>query len=268
MPELPEVETVCRKLRPVVCGRSIAQIEVPQHYTKALVNPELAHLFSDQLVERVSRRAKFVVWHCAHGIIAFHLRMTGRLLTEVPDKIQYVTATIAFSDGASVWFHDVRKFGRVYLYSSFEDFENSHRLGIEPLSEDFTYKLLRDLCRASARQIKPFLLDQTKISGLGNIYVDECLWKSRIHPQTSTSSVPDSKLRVLYDAIQETLSESIAFHGTTFLSFYMDGNQAGGYRDQLKVFGRTGEPCLRCGAKIRKSRVAQRGTHLCPSCQR
>jgi len=193
--------------------------------------------------------------------------MTGRLLSKAPEILTHVSGKIDFEDGGSLWFQDVRKFGRITWYESVELFCKKTRIGIEPLSEDFTEIAFQHLLKQSHAKVKGFLLDQTKIAGLGNIYVDEALWSAELHPLTKTNEIGIEQVRVLREAIQTILRDSIASHGTTFLSFYFDGGKSGNYRKMLKVFGRTGEACLRCGTMILKIRVVQRGTHYCPSCQ-
>jgi len=184
-----------------------------------------------------------------------------------PEEIKHVSGLIAFNDGGALWFYDVRKFGRISWFNTIAQFEQEVKLGVEPLSEEFTPDYLYSLLRVSGRAIKPWLLDQRFIAGLGNIYVDESLWGARIHPLSRGSSLSIRAVEALHDQVVAILRESIKCHGTSFPSFYFDNTREGSYAQLLKVFGRQGAPCVRCGTLIEKIRVTQRGTHFCPVCQ-
>jgi len=165
------------------------------------------------------------------------------------------------SNGKSVRFNDTRKFGRIYLCNEPEHIVG--RLGVEPLSDRFSPELLFTLTRSRKTRIKAFLLDQRNIAGLGNIYVDESLWKAKVHPNTAAQSLTKERCEALYEAITDTLNEAIELAGTDF----GDGVVQDGRYSPL-IYGRDGEPCHRCRTTIRKFRVQQRGTHFCPKCQR
>lgn len=268
MPELPEVETVCASLRPKVEGRTIVDVYSPNGYERALVlSSEARHALRSARILEVRRRGKYILFILSSGILVIHLRMTGRLMDVAPDELKHVSGLIAFHDGGALWFYDVRKFGRISWFESLHRFEQKVKLGVEPLSEDFSPEYLYSLLRASGRALKPWLLDQQFIAGLGNIYVDESLWSARIHPLSLGLSLSRGAVEELYAQIVVILKESIERHGTSFLSFYFDNTRQGSYADLLKVFGRQGAPCMRCGALIEKIRVTQRGTHFCPVCQ-
>ena len=274
MPELPEVETVARSLRPFLLERTITGFD--RYWPRVLHEIELA-AFRKAVVSRtivdVRRRAKFLVLVLDRGFVLVHLRMTGKLypLPAVPPKRErkLMSASFALSDGQFLIFEDQRRFGRIYYYATAEDLAHwSTRFGPEPLEADFTPHWLTHNLKTSKRQIKPLLLDQEFIAGLGNIYVDESLWLAKIHPLTPAAQVPPAKTRRLHAAIQEVLEKSIQLHGTSFMNFKFLGGYEGGYTDQLLVFARQGQPCPRCKRPIVKLKIAQRGTHVCEYCQR
>ncbi|MEQ9363363.1 MAG: bifunctional DNA-formamidopyrimidine glycosylase/DNA-(apurinic or apyrimidinic site) lyase [Leptospirales bacterium] len=273
MPELPEVETVARSLRPHLIDRKIAAFE--RYWPKTLHDISLP-AFRKAVVQRsivdVRRRAKFVIVALDRGFVLVHLRMTGKLypLPEIPPERERKLISCAFTlnDGTNLIFEDQRRFGRLYYFSDEAALGDwSRRFGPEPLDADFTPHWLTHSLAGSKRQIKALLLDQEFIAGLGNIYVDESLWLAKIHPLTPAALVPKAKIRRLHGAIIEVLEKSIRMNGTSFMNFKFLGGYEGGYTDELLVFGRQGQPCLRCKKSIVKLKVAQRGTHICERCQ-
>jgi formamidopyrimidine-DNA glycosylase len=194
--------------------------------------------------------------------------MTGHLVLGGSEKPSppHVRARILLDNGTVLLFRDARKFGRIGYLDDLAPLEA--RLGPEPLAESFTPEVFRAMLRGHRRQIKPLLLDQSFIAGLGNIYVDEALFAARIHPRAQSHSVSRAKAAKLHGAIREILSASIEAQGTTIIDFTFGEGQEGSFGDALQVFGRQGEPCPVCGAMIVKSWVGQRGTHHCPRCQR
>lgn len=271
MPELPEVETVVRYIRPKIRGKTIQKVVPQNNYDKVFAThttEQINALTVGQSIIDVIRRGKYIVLNLDRGHLLIHLRMTGRLLLKLSedDKPRHLTAIINFTDKSFLYFKDYRKFGRLYYYDSM-DYINQ-KLGVEPLSKDFTNDWLYKALQKSKRQLKPFLLDQGVIAGLGNIYVDEALWFAKLHPQQIGSSVNRKKSNVLHSAIQRLLQAAIDNQGTTIINFYFGEGKSGNFREQLQVFGRQGKSCSRCESKIIKIRVAQRGTHICPSCQK
>lgn len=271
MPELPEVETVVRFIRPKIVGKTIQNVVPQNNYDKVFAThttEQLNTLITGQTIIGVNRRGKYIVLNLDRGHLLIHLRMTGRLLLKLSedDKPRHLTAIIYFTDKSALYFKDYRKFGRLYYYDSM-DYINQ-KLGVEPLSKDFTgdwqYKNLQN----SKRQLKPLLLDQSFIAGLGNIYVDEALWYAKLHPQQLGSSVSRKKSEILHNAIQRLLQTAIDNQGTTIINFYFGEGKKGNFREQLQVFGRQGLECPRCKTLLEKIRVAQRGTHLCSRCQK
>ena len=271
MPELPEVETVVRYIQPNIVGKTIQSVIPQNNYDKVFETHaprEFNKLVAGKSIVDVTRRGKYIVLNLDRGYFLIHLRMTGRLLLKLSkdDKHKHLTAIINFTDKSFLYFKDYRKFGRFYYYDSM-DFINN-KLGIEPLSKSFTGNWLYKNLQNYKRQLKPLLLDQGFIAGLGNIYVDEALWFAKLHPQQIGSSVSRKKSNVLHSAIQRLLQTAIDNQGTTIINFYFGEGKKGNFREQLQVFGRQDKNCPRCKMVIEKIRVAQRGTHLCPRCQK
>lgn len=271
MPELPEVETVVKTIKPDIVGKTIYAVIPQNDYNKVLDthNPkQFTKNVTGKKITDTTRRGKYIVIHLDRGFILIHLRMTGRLLTKLSqeDKQKHLTAVINFTDSTALYFKDYRKFGRIYYFNTL-DFINQ-KLGVEPLSEEFTREWLWNNLKESKRQLKPLLLDQGFIAGLGNIYVDEALWAAKLHPQQLGITVSSKKSNILHDSIQTLLKTAIDNQGTTIINFYFGEGKSGNFREQLKVFNRQEQSCPCCQNKIIKIRVAQRGTHLCPHCQK
>ncbi len=271
MPELPEVETVVRFLRPHLVGKTIQKVIPQNNYDKVLethTTLQFNKLVKGQAIKNILRRGKYIVFNLEQGYLLIHLRMTGRLLLKLSeeDKPKHLTAIVYFTDKSSLYFKDYRKFGRFYYYDSL-DYIND-KLGIEPLAKNFTGDWLYKHLRKRTRQLKPLLLDQSFIAGLGNIYVDEALWHAKLHPQQIGSSVSRKKSDILHGVIQKLLQTAIDNQGTTIINFYFGEGKKGNFKEKLNVFGRQDKNCPRCKAVIEKIRVAQRGTHICPRCQR
>ncbi|UCH10283.1 MAG: bifunctional DNA-formamidopyrimidine glycosylase/DNA-(apurinic or apyrimidinic site) lyase [Fidelibacterota bacterium] len=269
MPELPEVETVVRYLRPHLGGQVITDFHA--HWPKVtapIVPEEFAECISGRTIREVDRRGKYILWNLDQGHIHIHLRMTGQLSVISPGEVgdgRHITAEFTLSNSRQVAFRDTRKFGRIGYMDDLHALESG--LGIEPLSAEFSPEWLHRELASRRRQIKPLLLDQAFIAGLGNIYVDEALFVARIHPLKKACDLSSAEAGRLQEAIQEILKESIHQDGTTIISFGFGEGRRGRYRELLQVFRRDGEPCPRCRTPLVKIRVAQRGTHLCPACQ-
>jgi len=270
MPELPEVETTVRLIRPQVVGRGIVDAEVDwrpaiggislRRFRKSVVGSRIVDVW---------RRAKYLVFDLdGAGCLVGHLRMTGRLQVLGPgeDPGPYSRLRLALSGGRILHFLDLRKFGR--LVHARRPEEILAGLGPEPLGESFTGRWLRSALRRRRRQLKPLLLDQSFVAGLGNIYVDEALHRARLHPRRMACRLKPASADRLHLSIRQVLEAAIEQQGSTFDGFYKtpEGNP-GRYQHEFRVYGRTGKPCLRCGRPIRRIVVGQRGTHLCTRCQ-
>ncbi|MBA3944282.1 MAG: bifunctional DNA-formamidopyrimidine glycosylase/DNA-(apurinic or apyrimidinic site) lyase [Herpetosiphonaceae bacterium] len=272
MPELPEVETVRRSLATQLIGLRITgcpHLDWPRTIA-APAAAQFCALLQDRPITAVERRAKYLILRLDQGeALVIHLRMTGQLTVQpagtLPDSHTHVIFDL--DDGRRLRFRDARKFGRVWLLDA-PGLALLHRhLGPEPLDEALTAAEFALLLRRRKGALKPILLNQQVIAGLGNIYVDEALWQARLHPLRTVPSLTDDDVQQLFQAIQSVLRSAIEHRGTTF-GQYVDGlGQAGANQHHLNVYGRQGEPCSRCGTPIEKLTVAQRGTHVCPHCQ-
>ena len=274
MPELPEVETVVRDLRLHGLENSmITGIEVRWPRTLAETTPErLRRALAGRSIASVSRRAKYIVLTLDSGDrLLIHLRMTGKLRFVAPREAigKHDHLVIRLSGDRLLVFNDTRKFGRFRLAPAGSD--PLARLGPEPLSDSFTAAALQARLRGKTGRVKPVLLDQTTVAGMGNIYVDEALWQARIHPERRVGTLDNKEITRLHRAIREVLRRAVENCGTTLGAgldnFYSVAGNRGRNADALKVFRRHGLPCPRCGTVITRGTVAQRGTHFCPRCQ-
>ena len=275
MPELPEVETVRRLIRPALEGRAIVGTSVAwERSLGGISRRAFAHAVRGARAHAVRRRGKFVVIELtrdgeAAGALLVHLRMSGRLHVDASREPPrpYTRVVCRLDDGRELRFVDVRKFGRFRFTARPE--ELFAPLGPEPLGEEFTADWLAAALKRRRRILKPLLLDQTFVAGLGNIYVDESLFRARIHPLTRSDSLTRRRVDVLHGEIRATLAEAIEREGSSFDSFYRTPEgRPGSYQHLFRVYGRDGRPCRRCGRKLVKITVGQRGTHLCRGCQR
>ena len=267
MPELPEVQTVVNHLIEPLSGKRI--IDVKPIWPKVFDNFNSNSLFkqnSNLKILTVYRRAKFIVIQLEKQIIAIHLRMTGKLYVIKSKKLpKHTSATLRLNDGSILIFEDVRKFGRIYLYNNLNIINSRH--GIEPLGTMFKLDRFQELILSRKRIIKSLLLDQSLIVGLGNIYVDESLWASGIHPNSISNLIPKSRLYKLYKSIIYILKEAIKAKGTTIIDFSVNG-ESGKYSSELRVYGKKGEICKNCNSRIIKLKVCGRGTYVCKKCQK
>ena len=270
MPELPEVQTVVNYLTKHIVGKSILSINSPNKYTRVFGSctlNECNRFLLKKHIENIRRRGKYIIFDLNQGHLLYHLRMTGKLILQLPkaEDIKYVSAKLTFDDTSELFFKDVRKFGRIYFCNKLDWLEN--KLGIEPLSNQFTPHWLHTHLQKKKRMMKPLLLDQSFIAGLGNIYVDEALWLAGIHPESRSSQIGKNKADSLCCGIKNILKKAIALNGTTIINFSYGQNSMGSYKEKLKIFGKENRPCPGCGNPIKKIKVAQRGTHFCPKCQ-
>lgn len=274
MPELPEVETIVREMREAKLeGTKIIAVEV--YWDRSLATPtpqEFIKKMVHQHIQKISRRGKFIVMQLTQDTLLVHLRMTGKFLissTKEPPH-PHERVRLFLDDGRLLCYEDQRKFGKWYLLGNTAN--PLDQLGMEPLSAHFTFKAFQNLLKGSQRPIKPFLLDQHNLVGLGNIYVDEALWQAQIHPKRSVSSLTQKEIRALHRAIPDVLQKGIDNIGTSLGSkranYFSVSGRRGGNQYQLNVFRREGLPCPRCRNIILKTVVAQRGTHFCPFCQK
>ncbi len=264
MPELPEVETISRKLKPDLTGRTILSADLRWPRTLAFPSPrKFKTLIQGQKILDVGRRAKFIMVQLTDFHLLIHLRMSGDLSIrsstirpETHDRL-----VIKLSGERSLVFNDTRKFGRVWLTAYPEDVLG--RLGPEPLEAEFTPEWLHAALHHKHRQLKPLLLDQTFLAGLGNIYTDEALHMARLHPLTVSNSVTADQAQALHQAIYSVLNEGIRRNGASFDWVYRGGE----FQNYFRVYARADEECPVCGTRIERILVGQRSTHYCPRCQ-
>ena len=268
MPELPEVETVTNSIKKHLINQRFDDLNVS--WPKVLHNFTISDFKSrikNQEIINIYRRAKYIIFEFSSCIMAVHLRMTGKLyvVSDVDRKKKHISIFLKFSDKYLI-FEDTRKFGRFYLYKNMDDLNS--KLGIEPLTESFSFDWMYKNMSNRNRQMKSLLLDQSFIAGLGNIYTDEALWYSEIHPLSKSNSIPKHKIKKLVSAIKKVLSKSIESGGTTIRDYTYDYSYVGNYALNLKVYGRNNHQCNRCKTHIVKYKIAQRGTYICPECQK
>jgi formamidopyrimidine-DNA glycosylase len=273
VPELPEVETVRRRLEPVLVGRRFERVEIDDARLTRPEDPtEVAAELTGERVVAVDRRGKYLVVRFESGrVLLIHLRMTGNVLhapAGASADIPHRRAVVKLDDGSDVVYRDVRRFGTWLLLEP--DDPTSYldaRLGGEPLGRTFTTKRLAAKLAQRRAPVKAALLDQRTLAGLGNIYVDEALWRARINPLTPAGEIGPEAVRALREGIKRALELGIARQGATLRDYRQPNGQRGSMQERFKVYGRTGEPCPRCGTPIEKTRVAGRGTWYCPACQ-
>ena len=272
MPEMPEVETVRRTLLPLIKGKTIKEVTV--WYPKIITGDakEFARQLAGKKIVTIDRYAKYLLIRLSDNLtIVSHLRMEGkyRLVKINTKKDKHDHVQIIFSDNSALRYNDVRKFGRMQLIKTGTEKEKTGigKLGAEPNSAAFTVSYLQTGLARKKKNIKNTLLDQSIVAGLGNIYVDEVLWETKIHPLSQANSIPAKKVAELHDNINSLIELAIAERGTT-VHTYLDANgKTGGFQKMLQVYGHKGEPCVRCGTPLEKIKVNGRGTTFCPKCQ-
>lgn len=288
MPELPEVETVRIGLSAFLPGKTVKAVEHdwPKSFPNAPADVQ-QFLIGAQILH-VKRRAKVLIIELnTKYSLVIHLKMTGQLVYraeherfgaghpndslvhDLPDKTTHVQ--LEFTDGSHLFFNDQRKFGWVRLLPTAEvpHLDFFVKVGPEPLAKDFTdTEFIQRLMRRRKSGIKAVLLDQTVVAGIGNIYADESLWGAKIHPETKVQDVPEKQLKTLFKELQAVLRLAIEKGGSTDRNYVNAEGKKGSYMSFARVFRREGKPCPRCGTTIIKTRVAGRGTHICPHCQK
>ena len=273
MPELPEVETIRRTLNQLVVGKSIERVSV--HLPRIIQLPEeigeFCLLLEGQTFQSVERRGKFLRFLLDDFALVSHLRMEGRYgLYKQEDPLELHTHVVFhFTDGTELRYKDVRQFGTMHLFPKGRELEEKplKKLGLEPLEESFTLKAFKDKIAHRTTKIKPLLLNQEYIVGIGNIYVDESLFLAKIHPEREANTLSAQELAALHEAIVSTLNDAVAAGGSSIKSYVNGQGEIGLFQHQLKTYGRKGEPCSECGYAIEKTVLGGRGTHFCPQCQ-
>lgn len=273
MPELPEVETIVRGLRDLITGHKINQVWVRE--PKLIVFPaedEFKRQLNGREVIALNRRGKYILINLEGGkTLVVHLRMTGKLLVK-PREIdvdKHTHIIFELDNGMDLRFHNVRKFGRVYLVDtgSWQEAGGLAELGPEPLSDKFTLTELKNRIKGRKMMIKSLLLNQKFIAGLGNIYTDEALFRAGISPKRRADTLSDEELERLYRAIRRVLELGIEYGGTTFSDYLDARGKQGEFQKKLLVYRQTGENCPQCGHEIIREKIGGRSSHYCPGCQ-
>ncbi|WP_027410191.1 DNA-formamidopyrimidine glycosylase [Anoxybacteroides tepidamans] len=274
MPELPEVEAVKRTLIPLTIGKTIHDVKV--FWPNIIKKPSDITLFAKRLkgqtIHNIERRGKFLKFMLTDYVLISHLRMEGRYLLQTTGTplAPHTHVVFEFTDGTELCYRDVRKFGTMHLFQIGEEEQQPPlaQLGPEPFLPMFTHEELAVKLQKTNRKIKSVLLDQTVVAGLGNIYVDETLFRSGIHPERIAASLTNEEIERLHNEIIATLQEAIEKGGSTVRTYVNTQGEIGTFQLQLFVYGRQGEPCKRCGSPVQKIKIGGRGTHYCKQCQR
>ena len=284
MPELPEVETIRRQLEPELQGRRIERLEVLDARWTRPIEPRLVEAeVSGRAIESLRRRGKYLLLELEGGMtLVMHLRMTGNLLlidggelvAAVDDddfraaQDPYLRACFLLDDGRELRFSDARRFGEAFVMPSDRVEERfAGRVGIEPLSDEFTVEAIERIAAGRRAPLKSFLLDQGGIAGVGNIYADEALWRAELHPLSPAGSMRREHAEALREGVIEALRAGIDGGGASIDDYIDSRGGRGSMQDEFLVHTREGEPCLRCGTPIRRIVVAGRSTYFCPQCQ-
>jgi formamidopyrimidine-DNA glycosylase len=270
MPELPEVETVVRGLREPLIGHTIKSMWYDWENTiHSPHSTEFSARIEGQTVQAINRRAKYILIELDTDTLIVHLKMTGRLYVadnhekQVADK--WVHVRFDLDKGKQLRFSDSRKFGKVYLTDNTDTLLG--HLGPEPLEDDFTLEVFRSRLVGRSKIIKALLLDQTFVAGIGNIYADEALFRAGIHPTVKANQLSDQDTELLHQTIRDTLFAGVEHEGASINWYRKPDGTEGNSQKHFYVYGQDDEPCQKCGTRIDKIRVAQRGTHFCPTCQ-
>lgn len=274
MPELPEVETIRRTLNKLVKGKTIENVSV--YWPRLIKQPEDVNQFCDALkgetIHDVKRRGKFLIFSLDTLSLVSHLRMEGRygLYPSEKQTEPHTHVVFHFNDQTELRYRDVRKFGTMHLFQKGEEHLRLplSQLGMEPFSDDFTAEWLLQKLKETSRNIKTALLDQKIVAGLGNIYVDEALFRSSIHPERPAKDLSFDEASKLHLEIIRTLKEAVDKGGSTVRSYVNSQGQIGMFQLELFVYARKNQPCKKCGRPIQKMKVGGRGTHFCPNCQK
>jgi formamidopyrimidine-DNA glycosylase len=288
VPELPEVETVVRQLEPELEGRRIERLEVlDERWSRPVPPAALGEAVSGRTVEELGRRGKYLLLRLDGGrTLVMHLRMTGNLILRQGEEMldpsegrrlyesersteeRHLRARFVLEGGREVWFTDPRRFGEAFLIDDAAlEARFAGRVGIEPLSPEFTAEALGKMASGRTAPLKSFLLDQSGVAGVGNIYADEALFRARLHPLSPAGSMKSEHLEALRDAVVAALEAGIDRGGSS-IDDYRDGRgEKGTMQDEFLVHTREGEPCPSCGTEIVRLAVGGRSTYFCPRCQ-
>ena len=266
MPELPEVETIKNELLPYVIGRKITAVDVSWD---GMVKQPSVEEFRARLVEQaitgLDRRGKYLFFKLSSGeILVMHMKMTGSLIVNPVDD-RFTRAVFHLDNGVALHFWDPRKFGKMWLAG--DESGVTDKLGPEPLEEDFTPDVLTQLLRNRKAPVKPVLLDQSVIAGIGNMYADEALFAAKIHPLTLAGKLSDGEIKRLHESIVRVLNKALILKGASIRNYIRPDGEPGTAHDEFNVAHGVGKNCPNCGTPIERIVVRNRGTYFCPKCQ-
>lgn len=269
MPELPEVETTCRGIEPYATGQTIRDIVVRQAKLRWPIDKDLPKRLIGIKVKRVYRRAKFLLLETTNGDLMIHLGMSGSLRiveTEAPRKHDHVD--ICLSNGKTIRFNDPRRFGSVILNVQGEKHVLLEKLGVEPLSDEFDGQYLHQKAKGRKVSIKSFIMNNHIVVGVGNIYAQESLFLSGIHPKREACKISAARMKKLVEIIKQVLAKAIDAGGSSLKDFTGADGKPGYFQQTLSVYGRQGQICNICDCKLKLATIGQRTTVYCPKCQR
>ncbi|WP_295390371.1 bifunctional DNA-formamidopyrimidine glycosylase/DNA-(apurinic or apyrimidinic site) lyase [uncultured Thiodictyon sp.] len=274
MPELPEVETTLRGIRPHLAGRQIERLVVREHRLRQPIAPDLPERLTGQRIGPLSRRAKYLLIEVAGGSLILHLGMSGslRVVAAQTPPIKHDHVDLVLADGRALRLHDPRRFG-LLLWTpdppalAVTRHPLLRHLGPEPLEDGFAGDRLYRLSRARRVAVKSFIMDAAVVVGVGNIYASESLYLAGIHPARACHRISAARYQRLAETIRTVLNASIVQGGTTLRDFVQENGNPGYFARWLRVYGRTGQPCPGCGTPLREQRIGQRSSFYCPSCQ-
>ncbi|MGF7014339.1 DNA-formamidopyrimidine glycosylase [Ornithinibacillus bavariensis] len=274
MPELPEVETIRRTLKRFVLNRTIDHVSV--YWGKIVKKPEdteqFKHLLIGQTIHDIKRKGKYLLFELDDYTLISHLRMEGKYSVHYKDEPikKHTHVIFSFTTEEELRYNDVRKFGTMHLVNKGEELiqEPLKKLGPDPFDEDFTLDYFYKKLKNTNRSIKAVLLDQTVVAGLGNIYVDETLFKAGVHPLKQANKLKKKEVQEIQKQAIATLEEAVRQGGTTIRSYVNGQGEMGMFQQELYVYGQENKACKNCGAPITKMKVGGRGTHVCLQCQK
>lgn len=273
MPELPEVETVRRTLNQLIIGKKVERVSVllPRIIQKPDDIETFKLLLEGETFRSIERRGKFLRMILDNYTLVSHLRMEGRygVYQSQEPKEKHTHVVFHFTDGTELRYKDVRQFGTMHLFPKGQELIEAplKKLGLEPLDEEFTLEALAGKLSNRSTKIKPLLLNQEYIVGIGNIYVDESLFLAGVHPEREAHTLSRREIDKLHKAIIATLNDAVTAGGSSIKSYVNGQGEMGMFQHQLRIYGRKAEACVQCGQSIEKKVVAGRGTHFCPHCQ-
>ncbi|KKS65892.1 MAG: Formamidopyrimidine-DNA glycosylase [Parcubacteria group bacterium GW2011_GWA1_42_7] len=271
MPELPEVETITKQLDKSVSGKKIneAEIFVPKIVKNS--KKEFEKIIFDAKIKKIGRRAKLAIFELNNGwSLLIHLKLTGQLIFN-GEKNKHTAVIFNFSDGTRLIFNDLRKFGYIKPIKTedLNDFFEKEKIGPEPLSEKFALADFKNILQKRPKaKIKQFLMDPKSIAGIGNIYADEILFASKIHPLRRNQDLSTEEIKNIFKNIKKILAKAIELRGTSVENYVDAKGQKGEFEKKLKVYGREGEKCVKCGGEVKRIKIGGRSAHFCPSCQK